>query len=101
MKSLFFTQPFFQKNGKSVALFFLIAIVFWFIFLVIIPQLYMLDLSFRANIPPLERGGPKDFYTLEHYRHFVFGLLKTTGVANAPTVSINTIVHPETIPGFA
>ena len=31
----------------------------------------------------------------------VFGLLKTTGVARAPTVNINTIVHPDTIPGFA
>ena len=33
----------------------------------------MLDLSFRTNVPPLLRGGPKDFHTFEHYRHFVFG----------------------------
>ena len=29
------------------------------------------------------------------------GLLNTTGVANAPAVSINTIVHPDAIPAFA
>ena len=73
MKSYFFTQPFFKKNGKAIAIYFLVAIIFWFVFLVIIPQLYMLDLSFRTNVPPLERGGPKDFYTFEHYQHFVFG----------------------------
>ena len=73
MNSYFFTQPFFKKNGKAIATYFLVAIIFWFVFLVIIPQLYMLDLSFRTNVPPLERGGPKDFYTFEHYQHFVFG----------------------------
>ena len=73
MDNYLFSQPFFKKNGKSVAIFFLIAIVFWIVFLVIIPQLYMLDLSFRTNIPPLARGGPKDFHTLEHYRHFLLG----------------------------
>ena len=41
------------------------------IFLIIIPQLYMVDLSFRPNLSPLERGGDKDFYTLEHYKHFL------------------------------
>ena len=73
MNSYVFTQPFFKKNGKAIAIYFLVAIIFWFVFLVIIPQLYMLDLSFRTNVPPLERGGPKDFYTFEHYQHFVFG----------------------------
>ncbi|GIR94266.1 MAG: spermidine/putrescine ABC transporter permease [Alphaproteobacteria bacterium] len=52
---------------------FLIAIGFWIIFLIIIPQLYMLDLSFRPNLPPLLRGGEEDVYTLTHYKHFLFG----------------------------
>ena len=53
--------------------YFIIAIVFWLIFLIIIPQLYMLDLSFRPNLPPLLRGGPDDVHTLVHYKHFIFG----------------------------
>jgi spermidine/putrescine transport system permease protein len=33
----------------------------------------MLDFSFRHNLPPPEMGGPKDVYTLEHYKYFVLG----------------------------
>ena len=64
---------FFNKNGPLISTYFLIAIVFWLIFLIIIPQLYMLDLSFRPNLPPLLRGGPDDVHTLEHYKYFIFG----------------------------
>ena len=64
---------FFKKNGSIISTFFLIAITFWLIFLILTPQLYMLDLSFRPNLPPLLRGGPDDVYTLTHYKHFVFG----------------------------
>ncbi len=64
---------FFNKNGPLISTYFIIAIVFWLVFLIIIPQLYMLDLSFRPNLPPLLRGGPDDTYTLVHYKHFIFG----------------------------
>jgi len=64
---------FFNKNGPLISTYFLISIVFWLVFLIIIPQLYMLDLSFRPNLPPLLRGGPDDVYTLIHYNHFIFG----------------------------
>ena len=64
---------FFNKNGPLISTYFIIAIVFWLIFLIIIPQLYMLDLSFRPNLPPLLRGGPDDVHTLEHYKYFIFG----------------------------
>ena len=66
-------DSFFKKNGSLISTFFLIAITFWLVFLILIPQLYMLDLSFRPNLPPLLRGGPDDVYTLTHYKHFVFG----------------------------
>ena len=66
-------DSFFKKNGSVISTFFLIAITFWLVFLILIPQLYMLDLSFRPNLPPLLRGGPDDVYTLTHYKHFVFG----------------------------
>jgi len=66
-------RSFFSKNGTLISSYFIIAIVFWLIFLIIIPQLYMLDLSFRPNLPPLLRGGPDDVHTLVHYKHFIFG----------------------------
>ena len=66
-------SAFFKKNGPLISTYFIIAIVFWLIFLIIIPQLYMLDLSFRPNLPPLLRGGEDDVHTLVHYKHFIFG----------------------------
>ena len=66
-------SAFIKKNGPLISTYFIIAIVFWLVFLIIIPQLYMLDLSFRPNLPPLLRGGPDDVHTLVHYKHFIFG----------------------------
>lgn len=84
---------FFDKNGPLVATYFFIAIVFWLIFLIIIPQLYMLDLSFRPNLPPLLRGGPDDVHTLAHYKHFVFGSETNTERFNYVDIGVffNTI----------
>ena len=64
-------NSFFNKNGPLISTYFIIAIIFWLIFLIIIPQLYMLDLSFRPNLPPLLRGGSDDVHTLVHYKHFI------------------------------
>ena len=66
-------NSFYKKNGPVIATFFLVAIIFWFVFLIVIPQLYMLDLSFRPKLPPLLRGGADDVYTLSHYKHFLYG----------------------------
>ena len=66
-------NSFYKKNGPVIATFFLVAIIFWLVFLIVIPQLYMLDLSFRPNLPPLLRGGADDVYTLSHYKHFLYG----------------------------
>ena len=66
-------NSFYKKNGPVVATFFIVAIIFWLVFLIVIPQLYMLDLSFRPNLPPLLRGGSDDVYTLTHYKHFLYG----------------------------
>ena len=66
-------NSFYKKNGPVIATFFLVAIIFWLVFLIVIPQLYMLDFSFRPNLPPLLRGGADDVYTLSHYKHFLYG----------------------------
>ena len=66
-------NSFYKKNGPVIATFFLVAIIFWLVFLIVIPQLYMLDLSFRPNLPPLLRVGADDVYTLSHYKHFLYG----------------------------
>jgi spermidine/putrescine transport system permease protein len=64
---------FFARNGAPVAVFLVAAVGFWMLFLIVYPQLYMIDYSFHPKLPPSKRGGPDDFYTLENYRYFLYG----------------------------
>ena len=69
---------FFQRNGAPVAIFLLAAVGFWALFLIVFPQLYMIDYSFHPKLPQIKRGGPEDVYTLENYRYFLFGSTRDT-----------------------
>jgi spermidine/putrescine transport system permease protein len=64
---------FVQRNGAAVATFLVLAVGLWAIFLIVLPQLTMIEFSFRPKLPPVQMGGPKDIYTLENYRYFLFG----------------------------
>ena len=64
---------FFARNGAPVAIFLIVAVGFWMLFLIVYPQLYMIDYSFHPKLPPAKRGGPDDIYTLENYRYFLYG----------------------------
>lgn len=41
--------------------------LFWVVVLVVLPQLTMIDYSFRPNLPLPERGGPNDVFTWHNY----------------------------------
>lgn len=64
---------FVQKNGLAISAYLLIFTLGWIIFMIILPQLYMLDFSFRYNLTPNEIGGPNDVYTLKNYKYLIFG----------------------------
>ena len=64
---------FVQKNGLIVSAYLLTFTLGWIVFMIVLPQLYMFDFSFRFNLPPPEVGGPKDVYTLKNYRYLLFG----------------------------
>jgi spermidine/putrescine transport system permease protein len=64
---------FVQRNGKAVAAFLVVAVGLWALFMIVLPQLTMVELSFRPKLPMAQVGGPKDIYTLENYRYFLFG----------------------------
>lgn len=68
----FFTG-FSERNGLPVAIYVLGAVTVWIFILVVLPQLNMLDYSFRHNLPPPQIGGPNDVHTLEQYRYFLLG----------------------------
>ncbi|MEP2718872.1 ABC transporter permease [Pseudophaeobacter sp.] len=73
MKRKMIFSDFFRNNGLVMGGMLMGLVGFWLIFLIILPQLSMLDYSFRHNLPPAELGGPKDVYTLSNYQHLLYG----------------------------
>ncbi len=68
----------FRRNGWLVGSYLVLAIAVWLIGMVILPQLFMVELSFRPKLPLAQVGGPRDVYTLENYRYFLFGSTVST-----------------------
>jgi spermidine/putrescine transport system permease protein len=77
-------KRFFIKNGFGISIFLLLSMIIWLGLLILLPQVFMFDFSFRFNLPPAEVGGPKDVYTLSHYKYMVFG-------SEAATESYNVV----------
>ena len=71
--SHFNALSFVQRNGVAISAYLIIFSFGWIIFMIVLPQLYMFDFSFRFNLPPPEIGGPNDVYTLKNYRYLLFG----------------------------
>jgi spermidine/putrescine transport system permease protein len=87
-------KNFFARNGTVLSLLLLGAVGFWIFILIILPQVFMFDFSFRYNLPPVEMGGPKDVYTISHYKFLVFGSALSEESYNVIdlTVFLRTIV---------
>jgi len=64
---------FFRRNGWPVGIYLILAVALWLLGMVVLPQLFMVELSFRPKLPFNQLGGPRDVYTLENYRYFLFG----------------------------
>lgn len=73
---------FFQRNGWPVGLYLVIAVALWMIGTIILPQLFMIELSFRPKLPFNQVGGPRDVYTLDSYRYLLFGSTVSTEAWN-------------------
>ncbi len=64
---------FVKKNGIAVSSYLIFFSMGWVLFMIILPQVNMLDFSFRYNLPPHEVGGVNDVHTLKNYTYLVFG----------------------------
>ena len=62
-----------SRFGAGLGACLLALAAFWVLLLVLLPQLAMVDFSFRPNLPPAEQGGAQDTYTLEHYAFLIRG----------------------------
>ena len=91
MKKQMIFSEFFKNNGLLMGSLLIGLVGFWVVILVILPQLSMLDYSFRYNLPPAELGGPKDVYTLHNYKHLLYGAEGSEGTYN--TVDLMVFVR--------
>ena len=56
-----------RNFGTIGIIFILLTVGGWLIFMIILPQLIMLDISLRPLLPLRKLGGPEDVYTLKNY----------------------------------
>jgi spermidine/putrescine transport system permease protein len=56
-----------RSFGSIGIIFVLLTVGSWLIFMILVPQLIMLDFSFRPLLPLRKIGGPEDVYTLKNY----------------------------------
>ncbi|MEX1108588.1 MAG: ABC transporter permease [Dongiaceae bacterium] len=71
-----------MRNGSIVSIYIIIAVAFWVLAMIVLPQLYMVDFSFRNNLPLPQQGGPEDVHTLKNYRYLIFGAEGSTDSFN-------------------
>lgn len=88
MKRKMIFSEFFRNNGIVMGSLLIGLVGFWLIFLIVLPQLSMLDYSFRFNLPPAEVGGPKDVYTLSNYQFLIYGSDETHQTYNSVDLKV-------------
>ena len=60
-------QDLLKRYGTGLTSAFFLLTAFWLLILLILPNLTMLESSFRPYLPVVDVGGPKDFYSLGNY----------------------------------
>jgi spermidine/putrescine transport system permease protein len=59
-----------RRYGAPLTAIFATLTAFWLLVLVILPDLYLFENSFRPYLPIVDVGGPKDVYSLDNYLTF-------------------------------
>jgi spermidine/putrescine transport system permease protein len=88
MTPLHILSRFFARNGKALGAFLLIVVGFWVLALIVMPQIVMIDFSFRHNLPPGDLGGPRDTYTAEHFEFMLYGSAQASSDYNTVDLSV-------------
>ena len=68
-------QDLIRRYGTGLAVIICLLVAFWLLMLVIVPNLTLLEASFRPYLPVTEIGGPKDSYTLSNYMKVFDGIV--------------------------
>lgn len=59
-----------SRYGAFLTGVFIVLTAFWLLLLVVLPNIYLFEHSFRPYLPVAEMGGPKDVYSLNNYLTF-------------------------------
>jgi len=59
-----------RRYGVPLTAIFAALTAFWLLALVVLPDLYLFENSFRPYLPVVDVGGPKDVYSLDNYLTF-------------------------------
>ncbi len=81
-------KRFVQRNGLWVSVYLLAAVLIWGGVMIVMPQFFMIDFSFRLNLPPRDIGTAKDVYTLSHYQFMLYGSAKGGAAYNVVDLSV-------------
>ncbi|WP_425450128.1 ABC transporter permease [Virgifigura deserti] len=58
---------FVRRYGVVMSASIVLTCAVWVLVIVVLPQILMVDYSFRPSLPPSRQGGPEDVYTLKNY----------------------------------
>ena len=67
-----------RRYGPSLTLLICLLTAFWLLMLVIVPNITLLESSFRPYLPVTEIGGPKDVYTVANYMKVFNGAIEVS-----------------------
>ena len=62
-----------RRYGTGLTAVFVLLTAFWLLILVVLPNIYLFENSFRPYLPVAEVGGPKDVYSLDNYAKIFTG----------------------------
>ena len=71
-------QDLLRRYGATLTGAFCLLTAFWLLILVIVPNITLLEASFRPYLPVADIGGPRDVYTLANYRKFIANPVETS-----------------------
>ena len=66
-------QDMIRRYGPGLTLIICLLVAFWLVMLVIVPNITLLEQSFRPYLPVAEIGGPRDTYSFDNYMKVLDG----------------------------
>ena len=63
-------QEMLRRYGSGLTFIMCLLVAFWLLAMVVVPNIILLEFSFRPYLPMVDVGGPKDVYSFDNYLTF-------------------------------